>query len=73
MRFCGLYQALFKLGDFVHSGCMITAEDIARELHITGRQLRGWLRKNITNHAHNDRWVFTRAEAEDVKRRYLAR
>ena len=52
---------------------MITAEDIARELHITGRQLRGWLRKNITNHAHNDRWVFTRAEADDVKRRYLAR
>ena len=52
---------------------MITAEDIARELHITGPQLRGWLRKNIANHAHNDRWVFTRAEAEDVKRRYLAR
>lgn len=51
---------------------MITAEDIARELHITGKKLRGWLRKNVPNHHRYDRWVFTRAEADGIKRRYLA-
>ena len=52
---------------------MITAEDIAGELHITGRKLRGWLRTTSPNHIRYNRWVFTRAEADDIKRRYPAR
>lgn len=52
---------------------MITAEDIARELDVSAKTLRAWLRKNIPNHQHYERWQFSRAEADAIKVRYRAR
>lgn len=53
---------------------MITAEDLARELGVTGKALRRWLRQTYLDHVKHDRWVWaTRAEADEVKRHYLAR
>lgn len=50
---------------------MTTAEDLAHELGVTGRALRGWLRSNRP-HRHGDRWLFSAEEAEAVRRDYRA-
>ena len=50
---------------------MTTAEDLARELGVSGKTLRGWLRKNRP-HAHGQPWEFTREEADSVRRDFRA-
>ncbi|MCU1359760.1 MAG: hypothetical protein JWN99_1049, partial [Ilumatobacteraceae bacterium] len=57
----------------VQSGVMITAEDLAHGMGIPGRKLRAWLRKNVPGHIFHDRWIFTRAQADDIKRRFPPR
>lgn len=51
---------------------MTTAEDLAREFGVPGKTLRAWLRKNRA-HAHGQPWVFTREEADSVRREFPAR
>jgi len=67
------YQAFSTLA----TQCIVTnmtnldANSIARELSITSEKLRKWLRDNEPHHP-NDRWLFTRPEADNIKRRYRA-
>jgi hypothetical protein len=50
---------------------MLTPDHIAHELGIDPKTLRRKLRKNWNrNHSPNSRWFFTRAEADEIKRRY---
>jgi hypothetical protein len=56
-------------------GFMTTPNDIAAELGISGKQLRTFLRDPSNGFArspaqHWQRWEFTRAEAEEIKRAY---
>lgn len=54
---------------------IITAEDVAKELNCTGRKLRGLMREQIARSKtqKHQRDFFTRAEADEVKRRYRIR
>ena len=54
---------------------MITAEDIAKELNVNGRKLRGFLRDEEFRPASqkNQRWYFSRDQADEVKRRFRVR
>ena len=52
--------------------------DIAAELGISGKQLRAFLRDRSNGFArspaqHGQRWEFTRAEADEIKRAYRSK
>ncbi len=56
-------------------GYMITPNDIAAELGITGKALRDFLRDQSNGFArspaqHGQRYEFTRQEADEIKRAY---
>ena len=53
-------------------GCMVTAEDIARELKVSGRKLRGFLRKTMprSESEKHQPWLFSRVQADQVKREF---
>lgn len=46
---------------------MITAEELAHSLHTTGKSLRAWLRKLYPNRESGAPWLFTTAEAEELR------
>lgn len=53
---------------------MVTVEDIARELKVSGRKLRGSLRKTMprSESEKHQRWLFSRVQADHVKREFHA-
>ena len=66
------------LGTSAMVGCMITPNDIADELDITGKALRDFLRDPSNGFArspaqHGQRYHFNRREAEEIKRSYRAK
>ena len=56
-----------------------TASEIARQLGVDPKGLRAWLRAEwrsgnpLMAHVKNQRWVFSSAEAEEIKAQYRAR
>ncbi len=55
----------------------VTAEDLAARLGTTGKQLRGWRRREAARghellraHQHGENWVFTRYEADQLAAEY---
>ena len=65
-------RVFFRCG-VVHSDAMVTAEELAHSLHISGKTLRDWLRKQFPNREPGSPWVFTAAEAADLRVRWRER
>lgn len=48
-----------------------TPEELARELHVSGRTIRAYLRENHSaGHLHGQRWKLSPAQAKDVRARF---
>lgn len=65
-------RVFFRRG-VMHSGLMITAEELAHSLHTTGKTLRTWLRKLYPDREPGAPWVFTDAEAADLRVKWRER
>jgi hypothetical protein len=66
------------LGTSVMVGRMITPNDIANELQITGKVLRDFLREPSNGFArspaqHGQRYQFNRRDVDEIKRAYRAK
>lgn len=49
---------------------MTTAEDLARDLGVSGKTLRSWLRRRFPSHVHGSPWRFTSGEAAAIRSEY---
>lgn len=67
-------NGLSYFGASVRVGCVVTAEDLARELKVSGRNLRGFLCKTMPRweSEKHQRWLFSRLQVDHVKREFHA-
>jgi len=47
-----------------------TPADLARELGMSDRTIRAYLRERYPDHELNSRWRLTQSEADDVRREF---
>jgi hypothetical protein len=61
-----------KKPEVKQEAAIVRPEQLAKELGVSGKQIRAWLRTTFTDHEKRTSWLLTAKQAEAVRTRFTA-